>query len=129
MGCSHNFRIGHSIRQENQIPGGYIGDGHILPVYISIRYINLAVGQRRTANGLHIGFDNQMLGHIVEVCNFLRALQLNAVALMIVETDGINLIACFLCYSHTGAAVKTTREQDYCFFFCHFLHLSLLNHE
>ena len=42
----------------------------------------------------------------VKLGNLLRALQLDAVALMIIEADGINIITFALGYGHARAAVK-----------------------
>ena len=110
MISAEDFGIAHGIREENQIARRHIRRRYRCAVDIAVRHFNMLVRQCRTADGFHIRLDDQMFLDTVKLGNLLRALQLDAVALMIIEADGINIITFALGYGHARAAVKAARK-------------------
>ena len=60
-------------------------------------------------NLIHIGFNNQMFFYLIKVCYLFGSLQLNAVTLMIVKANRVQIIALLLGYCHTGSRIQTAR--------------------
>ena len=110
------LRIADGIAEKDEVAGGHIRNGYVRPLRVALRDINGTVGQRRAADGVHIRFDDEMLCRMVVSGNALCRIQLTTVALMVVETDRIELLSRRMGDRHAGAAVQSAREQNYRFF-------------
>lgn len=77
-----------------------------MAVDIALRHLDLLIRQRGAADGLHIRLDDQVLLDAVVCGDLLRALELDAVALVVVEADRVDVVALALGHGHARAAVK-----------------------
>ena len=115
------FGIAERIAQEDQIPCGHVGHGNRRARNVALGHSDAVVRQGRTADRFHVRLDDQMTFHFVKSCNLLRAFQFDAVALMIVKTDGIKFFPLLLCDGHAGRRIKSARKQHYRLFHSRFL--------